>query len=324
MTNPVRRGYVAPVTEGVLRRKSVCLAALASALLFAPLVQAQETPGERLFRDGREALERNELDLACSKFKESYQLEKALGPLLNHANCEENRGRLVGARSLWTEVAARTEAGSEEHRVAEQRLAALDTTVPRLTIELAPGTPAETTVELDGVRIKLDGGPVLVDPGAHVVVARHGALEDRKPIQAVRGQTHAVTLRIEAAIASAPEPATPVPEPTPAESGPSGGWIAGWVVGGVGVASLIGFGATGGVLLSESSEWETNGCKGSTPTGPCEKPDGLLVANAVLLGVGAVGVGVGIILLATQESSRSNVAVVAGPGDVGLGVRARF
>ncbi|MBK6518754.1 MAG: hypothetical protein IPG04_32595 [Polyangiaceae bacterium] len=284
--------------------------------------RAEETPGERLFREGREALGRSELELACKKFRESYDVEKALGPLLNLANCEENRGRLVAARTLWTESRSLSTESSEARTLANERLLTLDKDIPRLVIQLATGSPAATRVELDGQLVTLGPEPLLVDPGSHSIVARLGAQEDRKQVTAERGGLYTVELRIDAAAATNSKPSE--------DTGPSAGWIAGWIVGGVGVASGVGFAVTGGLILDKSSQWDDEGCPDDPTSDRCvalEPGTGMYAANAVLAGVGLAGVGVGIILLVTQPAGSSKDAALTvqpGPGDVGLALGGSF
>src|SRR5262245_11520882 len=67
--------------------------------------QPAETVGEQLFREGRELLGAGKVDEACAKFEQSYQLEHALGSLLNLANCEEQRKRFKVALDHWREAA---------------------------------------------------------------------------------------------------------------------------------------------------------------------------------------------------------------------------
>ncbi|HEU4534580.1 MAG TPA: tetratricopeptide repeat protein, partial [Polyangiaceae bacterium] len=76
-------------------------AALAAALVLAAggPARANETSdrAEALFREGREAMKRGDLDEACPKFSESQELDPSAGTLLNLALCEQRKGE--GARA---------------------------------------------------------------------------------------------------------------------------------------------------------------------------------------------------------------------------------
>ncbi|MBL9025030.1 MAG: hypothetical protein JNL21_22730 [Myxococcales bacterium] len=297
----------------------------------------KETRGQVLFREGKEAMARGELDVACSKFQQSYDDEKALGPLLNQADCEEKRGRRADALGLWQLAVIATQPGTDERKFAEGRVAELTALLPTLSIRWSGQLAEAAEVTVDGKPFAADGQRRPIDPGTHSIVARTAG---------GHVVTESVTLEPKAArdiVLEAPragEPSSPAPsgasrppQPPPAE--PSGAWIAGWVVGGVGALSLVGFGVTGGLILGKSSEWKDAGCDEDTTLGDCEsiKPGmGLWVANGVTLGAGIAGLGVGIILVATQwpgastpdEPGAATVSIGPGPGDAGLAVGARF
>ncbi len=272
-----------------------------------------ETEGQRLFREGREALARSELEFACNKFTESYAKEKAIGPLLNLANCEENRGRLVAARNLW--LAARTLPIDDRElaTLAETRLAALEPNVPRLQIELEEGSAPEARVEVDGVLQASLQDPIYLDPGEHTIAGRAGSSATIKEIALKRGQLLTVKLLVK-----------PPPAPRSEEA-----WVAGWILGGVGVAGAIGFAATGAIILGQAGDWADAGCNArETPACAALVPgDSLYVANAVLGGFGLVAGGVGIVLLVlnlpNSDEGSSAVAIGPGPGDIGLSMMVR-
>jgi hypothetical protein len=288
-----------------------------------------------LFREGKEAMARGELDVACSKFQQSYDDEKALGPLLNQADCEEKRGRRAAALGLWKLAVIATQPGTEERKFAEGRVAELAALLPTLSIRWSAPLTDAAEVTVDGEPYAADGQRRPIDPGTHAIVARTaGGHVVTESVTLEPKATRDVVL--EAPRASQPSSPAPrgVSRPTqPAE--PSGAWIAGWVVGGVGALPLVGFGITGGLILGKSSEWKEAGCDEETTLGDCEsiKPGmGLWVANGVTLGAGIAGLGVGIILLATQwpgpsnpdESGAATISIGPGPGDAGLALGARF
>ena len=58
---------------------------------------------EVLFQEGRDAVQRGNWPLACSKFRESERLDPGVGTLMNLADCEEKIGRLASAWERWRE-----------------------------------------------------------------------------------------------------------------------------------------------------------------------------------------------------------------------------
>jgi hypothetical protein len=283
----------------------------------------KETRGEQLFREGKEAMQRKEYDVACSKFKESYDDEKALGPLLNHANCEETRQRRAAALELWKLAVIATQPGTEERKFAEERVATLSAALPTLAVRWE-GAAAANTVTLDGKPFVADGEKHHVDPGAHEIVGTNGAATVRERVVLEERQSREVVLRLPA------EASRPRRVAADTENEANGAWVAGWVVSGIGVASLVAFGATGGIILSKSSEWKDAGCDTPAAGAGCAeiKPStGLWVANGVTLGVGLAGAGVGVILLATQwpvGERNAPVSLVPGPGELGAALHASF
>jgi hypothetical protein len=207
-------------------------AILATLLLLVPsTASAQETEGERLFREGRARMLEGKLDEACPMLEQSQKLEPHVGTLLNLAACHEHQGK-VG--SAWTEyqkalTAARAEGQSERAQLAEKRIAALDPRVPWLRIT--------TTVE--DASITIDGGllaPVAlgqempVDPGAHVVIAeRRGTkiFEERVEMREAEHRTLHVgvyeSLGPDPRLVIEPKPSEVEPPKTPPQA--RGRWI---------------------------------------------------------------------------------------------------
>ncbi len=286
--------------------------------------QGRETRGQELFREGKAAMAKKDYDAACAKFRESYEEEKALGPLLNHANCEEARNQRAAALELWKLAVIATQPGTDERRFADERVAALQALLPKLSVRWSERAPDGATVDVGGRPWTADGAPRPVDPGTHDVVATIDGARITEQVTLAERETREVVLR------PPPRPTAPAEEPTTppavAEEGSTPAWIAGWVIGGVGVASLAGFGVTGGLIMGKSSEWKDAGCDTPAPSDDCAsiKPGtGMWVANGVLLGAGLAGLGVGAILVGTQWPS-TNASVAPGPGDAGLSMRFRF
>src|SRR5262245_19238484 len=100
-----------------------CLAVLAAGPAHAG--DAEERRAETLFREGREALARGDNTTACAKFAESVRHTRRPGPLLNLAQCDEQRGDIVAALQRWSEGLALLPAGDERAAVARAHVDAL-------------------------------------------------------------------------------------------------------------------------------------------------------------------------------------------------------
>lgn len=82
---------------------------------------------ERLFQEGRELMQKGQLDEACARFAESLELEPAVGTLLNLASCMERSGRVPRACELYAEARdlSKSSGRDDRARFAEDRRAAL-------------------------------------------------------------------------------------------------------------------------------------------------------------------------------------------------------
>jgi hypothetical protein len=159
------------------RRAATLACAMTLVLLRTTPALADESPGERLFREGRAQMLEGRFDEACPKIAESQRLEPHVGTLLNLAACHERQGR-VG--SAWVEyqkalTAARAEGQADRTRLAQERIAVLEPRVPWLEI-VVPSTisAGDIVVSLDGATVQpvAWGKEMPVDPGSHVVMAR--------------------------------------------------------------------------------------------------------------------------------------------------------
>jgi hypothetical protein len=109
------------------------------------------------------------------------------------------------------------------------------------------------------------------------------------------------------------------------------------VVGGIGLASLVVAGITGGILMSRDSDIESN-----CPNQQCnaegaeliDGSQGLIVGNYVTWIVGIAGVGVGAVLIGVglsadgeggdSASTAMQVVPLVGPGFGGVSLSSRF
>jgi hypothetical protein len=121
---------------------------------------------------------------AIAYFLDSERLDAQPKTLLNLSDCEVQVGDLVAARQHALEGGelARRLGDRVLVSVADQRLTKLDVRVPRLTIRVASGAPADTTVSRDRAALGAAsmGVALPVNPGTHVVVASAEGRTDRR------------------------------------------------------------------------------------------------------------------------------------------------
>lgn len=154
-------------------------------LLSAPEVAAQSrdpVAAEALFQDARRLMEANRMSAACPKLEESQRLDPAVGTLMYLALCYERTDRNASAWSTYrmAESAARNAGQLERVEIARARAAALESTLSRLVLRVAPNNAPDIVIKRDGVVLGRAawGVSVPVDPGRHQIGA---AARNRKP-----------------------------------------------------------------------------------------------------------------------------------------------
>ncbi|MFO0659473.1 MAG: tetratricopeptide repeat protein [Polyangiaceae bacterium] len=315
---------------------------------------------DALFREARALLKQKKYEQACPKLAESYRLDPAAGTLFNLAQCEEARGRTATAGERWQglidQLTTTGKLTDERLKVAREHVAALGPKIPKLELKIKTGAPPETVVLRDGVELRGAslGTSLPVDPGEHVVLVRAAYRKDvEKRITLKDGESKSLELE------PGPEDGTrPAPQPTatttassaapttttapttaagpqdtskPRAAEPSMRRPIGFVVGGVGLASLVGAGITGAVLMGNRATVQDH-CNSSTKQCDAQGIDAsktgktLAPVNAALWGVGLVGVGLGAYLVITGGPSGPSTAVGANaiPGGASVGVTGRF
>jgi hypothetical protein len=143
--------------------------------------QDSAAAAESLFNDAREAMAKKNFNQACAKFQESNRLDPAVGTLFNLANCEEQRGRLATAWTLFQQVIGKLAPGDPRLPIATDRSGALDARVPRLTIRARHEMPAGTVVNVAGLSLGAAalGSPLALNPGVY----RISVFPPGKPVQ---------------------------------------------------------------------------------------------------------------------------------------------
>ncbi|MCC6217427.1 MAG: hypothetical protein IT376_21400 [Polyangiaceae bacterium] len=289
-------------------RRVLGVAAALSALSMAPSASAQAAAAEALFDQGRAAMEKNDFETACKRFRESDRLDPAPGTRLNLADCEEKRGRLATAWELFRSAIGDLPESDERRAVAQERVSALEPRVPRLVIRLAKRAPAGTRVTFAGATFSEGsfGVPLPVDPGEHeLIVTAAGHRESRLKIRLKEGDRKTFEVAPREPAGAGPDQGAPpsgarAVRPEGAAPAPAGGdtRTLGFIVGGVGIAALAGAGVTGAMTLSAQSTNENNCFPGE---GYCNQEGkdaassgatfGALTTGLLVAGIAGVGLG---------------------------------
>ncbi|WP_434041903.1 tetratricopeptide repeat protein [Sorangium cellulosum] len=296
------------------RRFPAEVLALGGAVLLAcPDASAQArdpAAAEALFDAGRTALQAKDYDAACPKFRESYELDPAPGALLNLADCEEKRGRVASAWSIFRQLARDLPPTDDRRPIAQARATALEGRVPRLTIRLAPGAPADTAVQRGGIPVGAGslGAPLPVDPGeVHVTASAPGRTQKTFTVQLAEGaQTELLVAPEAPAAGGGAGPALP-PKESPQGASSSTWKTAGWISAGVGVVG-IGVGAVFGLRaigkMDDADPYcnEKNVCAAEGIRLQKQGATAGTISTVAFL-VGAAALGAGAVLVFTAPSS---------------------
>jgi hypothetical protein len=304
---------------------SVLCAALASSVPSVAMAdESAEDKSKRLYEEGQTAMKAKDYALACGKFEESYRASGIPGSLLNWADCEETRGHVGTAWSLWNEGAAKVIRDQERYAFVQKRIAAIAPRVPYVHVVIVKSGATNVHVTLDGKAVDATQ-PVPADPGDHTVVASaDGYVDESDQVKLDFGETK--DARFFEAPKLAPPQAHPVDDKAaahvPQQKKSSSLTTAGWIAGGVGVFGAVGFGVTAGAVLGLCK-----GHLGHCPSSEKGAVTGLGVVNIVSLGLGVAGLATGAILLGvgarsstTTEHAHADLYIGAGEA----GVRGSF
>jgi len=324
---------------------------------------------EALFDQAVDAMKAKDYATACAKFAESQRLDPSAGTAFNLGRCYQVTERFASAWASFREAAsiARRHRDHELHQLATQAADPLETQLPKLLIAVPTAHRVAALHVLrngSAVNASLWGAELPVDAGSHEIEARAPGHHAWSTMVTVPNEPTVITVEVPA-LQKAPEPPQPQPSgPAAAPLAPAAAWApphhgastlrvsaddgavagmstmrtAGFVVGGVGVASLVAFGVTGALFLSEKDAAQ-DACPlepGSDDLHVCSTPEGvaaadsardLATANTVLFfsGVVATGSGLALILLGGNDASeRAQIAPVFGPSRVGATLRGVF
>jgi tetratricopeptide (TPR) repeat protein len=306
----------------VLLRRRFAIPVLLAVLSVGRSVHAQEKQSDleraralfdeagELERQGHWPAAQDRLRTAL-RIRETPNLRYALGWAL------ENDEKLIEARTEY-EVALRLaqNAGNEEvSKLAASRIAEVDRKTPLVQVRIKGLIARDTRVLVDGreVTIRADAGTVPVDPGSRIVrVERAGRPATEQTVSVARGVLRVVEVKGDDSVTVLDENGATVGA-KPA--------ILPWVLvggGGVLVVSSVILLASSAADAAARDENTKNWCAatacvgGSTATRPetaeaaafrreaydaASRGNTKQVASAILGGVGAVGIGVGVYLL---------------------------
>lgn len=252
-----------------------------------------------------------------ASFKRTPQVQYYL------ALCHEKLGKLVMALGEFRLALADAQqmGAADVAREARAAINALEPRIPTLTVDKGAGA-GSATITIDGREIGdvAIGQAMPLNPGVHVIEARAAGYKPyRQEVRLQEAEKASITVKLEPEPAAAATPdgqqaddrddnesSPPIAVVPPESSGSSK--ALGWVVTGIGVASL----ATSGVFYYKRStaiEDLDGQCGAGGMNCPASAKDvydtgkrDTMIAN-VALGVGAVGLVSGIVLLATSGGS---------------------
>lgn len=173
---------------------------------------------DRLFREGRALMLQGNFADACPKIGDSQKREPRVGTLLNLAACHEQLG-LLGTAWVEFETAlttARSEGQPDRERFALERIHALESRVPWLTLAVTATHPESVVVTLDGTTLDRAAWDkaMPVDPGMHVVranAAQGAPFETRFEIREAERRTISILASSPSAAVETPGPSDPTP-----------------------------------------------------------------------------------------------------------------
>jgi hypothetical protein len=215
---------------------------------------------EALFEQARAAMAAGSFDIACARFRDSDKLDPAVGTRFNLADCEERRGRVATAWSLFRGVLSELAEDDDRRPIAQQRVRALEPRLPYLTMQRAPTTPAGVHVRIDGVELSEGsfGVALPMDPGAHdlILLPPAGGEGERSTFALREGERRELPILLGAGAppADSTEPLTSS-EPFASASSRQK-WV--YIAGGVGVTGVLFGSVTGIVALNKKSTADAN------------------------------------------------------------------
>jgi hypothetical protein len=240
-------------------RGLLVLTATWSLLAFAAPARADGAVDARaaqlLFERGRAAAARGNFEAACGAFAESQRLDPGAGTLLNWASCEARLNKLASAWQHFKEAEALLKPWDDRRAFVQAQLKLLSPRLSRVTIRLAPGSPAAARVWRGGIELATEnlGVPMLVDPGeVELVVACPGRHPSHERVRVREGQELDLLVEPGEPLQTPRPPLTPKRDEAPPIQVRSWSWQRdlGWSFVAVGTAGA-GLGLVSGVIVQK-------------------------------------------------------------------------
>ena len=259
-----------------MRASSLGLALLLAALPAAAQTEEEIAGARSAATQGVKAYEAGEYAQAVDLFQRAESLVHAPPHLLYMARAHEKLGHLVTARELYNKVVRESlppsapQAFRDAQAAAEEEIRAVEPRLARLTVTVEVPAGVVPVVTMDGKEVPpaLLGVPRPVDPGEHVVEAKaDGYLPTQQKAALSEGGTGALALKLE--VDPNAVAALPPPQQAAAEPQPT-----------------------------------TQPAAMPQDTAPQES--GLRMPAYISFGVGAVGLGVGLVYTLKSSGKRSD------------------
>lgn len=286
---------------------------------------------DQLFKEGRSAMKRRDYQLACERFAASQELDPGVGTLINLSECEENLGRLALSYRHIQEALRGLPPGDNRAPLAKSRLATLETRVGRLVLRLR-GDAAEpsTKLLLDGIEISDRSSGIVVDPGAHTLLARASdGREEKRSIEVGAGRTADIEFSFATRSDKSNEPPPKkdaVVEPqknNPGKESPGSSQLTlGLVVGGAGLVG-VGLGVYFGLGFRDTVATSKTVCPSSVncTEGEISRHSTLKAQSStertrsvLAFAAGGVAVAAGLVLVLTSPSTDTSTSSRRQPG----------
>jgi hypothetical protein len=204
-------------------------------------------------------------------------------------------------------------------RDCTQWLSEIDASMPSVVVSAKDGSGrdlVDVRVTVDGQPFaeKLDGKPLMVDPGKHTFrYEAAGAPPSEEDVVVHAGEKNrALNVRLGGPPQTppgTPAPAPPAPETSPTPSGAAGPPVAAYVLGGLGVVALGSFAFFGITGKSDVSDLRSS-CSPNCQQRDVDHARTKLIIADISLGVGVVALGVATwMILANRSSPPASVTV---------------